>query len=113
MEIKDIRTRSDFIQFLNEWDEVDVSDEDADWFIAVANAKMIFENYSDKDLARDLLDGIKGVNEDREEAHAKFFESFFEDVDYFREEGDEKSALVHELDSVKAITEMLNDHFLD
>lgn len=82
MELKNIRTRTDFIEWLRESPiEVEECDleEVADWFIAMTNARLILEEYTLKDFARDLLDGVKGINADPEEAHRNFWMLVAED----------------------------------
>lgn len=92
MDIKDIRTRNDFIVFLNENYADQAYDEDdggmpalADWFICYVNATMVFDSYRTKDVAAMFLDGVPAVKDDPEKAHKEFWESFFEEVDYNRD----------------------------
>lgn len=91
MDIKDIRTRDDFIVFLNENYADQAYDEDdggtpaqADWFICIVNARMVFDSYNTKDIAAMFLDGVPAVKDDPEKAHDEFWATFFEEVDYNR-----------------------------
>lgn len=114
MELKDVRTRDDFIRYLTFTytpEQLNQKPSDAaDWFVAVVNAKSIFDNFTTKDLASTLLDGLQPIRYS-DDAHAEFFNSFFEDADAWREEGDLEAAQNNEEDAVNILTELLNDHF--
>ena len=110
MEIKEIRTRDQFIEWLNE--NVDLSsttsvEEQADWFIAMVNARMLMDSYDTKDIARMFLNGMEGISEFPHNAHADFWNSFWEEYDLAVEDGDDPS----EYDQTELITDLLKYHF--
>jgi len=104
MKLQDVRTRDDFVKWIIE-NVKDVPNpvEQADWFIAVANARMIFYSYSVKDLASDLLGGIEGINEAPRTSHVDFWATLWEDVDVDSPEGVN--------DVMKNLNELVEHHF--
>lgn len=95
MKLANVRTRNDFIEFLKKWDEISgkVENDDyeraADWFVAMQEAKMVFDSYSSKDLANVFLEGLVGINYNPEEYHKNWWNTIWEDIDYARESGDD------------------------
>jgi hypothetical protein len=92
MELKDIRTRKEFAEYLLEWDEVEVEAADLDevicWFVAMQEAEACSE-FTQKDMAHLFLHGIKGIKANPDEAIENWLETLWEDVDYARREGDD------------------------
>lgn len=115
MELKDIRSRNDFIEFLKHWDEVPIEDCDlgevADWFVVMQNAHGVFSSFSTKDLAKMFLTGVEGLQNDPEKYHRVFWGTIFEDVDASRKYHDAKTADIHEEEAVEMIKTMLDRHF--
>lgn len=115
MELKDIRTRDSFIQWLQE-SSIPVETYEggvetvADWFIAVTNARMVTNM---KDVAHLFLGGVKGINEDPETAHQEFWNSFFEEADIMRHEKecDPQEIEPFEREAVDFIRSLLESHF--
>lgn len=115
MELKDIRSRNDFIEFLKHWDEVPIEDCDlgevADWFVVMQDAHNVFLSFSTKDVANMFLTGIEGLQNDPEKYHRIFWGTIFEDVDASREYNDAETADGLEEEAVETIKTMLNNHF--
>lgn len=118
MELKDIRTRNDFIEFLKQWDEIDISydlpEEVADWFIAIQEAKSAFEGYSTKDMAHLFMGGMVGIKQDPDQYHENWWRTIWEEVDYARREGDDIENDIADDMEAKQITylwNMLRNHF--
>lgn len=108
MVIKNVRTRDDFIQLLQEWYADHIKDRDvyevADWFIAVQQARITQESMRTKDLANLFLNGIDAIALSPDTHHEEFWATFFEEYD---ECGDE-----HDLEeAVMTIGSMLDDFF--
>lgn len=118
MEIKNIRSRNDFIELLNEnlkpeWLETHDVGEAADWYLAMQEAGTLVD-CDRKDLASMLLDGLPSIKADPETAHTNFWSTYFEDVDYYRnEEKNVEEAATAEEFYVKLIDEELHRHFGD
>lgn len=120
MEIIDIRTRDDFIEYLKEnvVGLKEASDEKlagtADWFICVVNARLVFDSYNTKDMASLFLDGITPVKSNPIGAHREFWNTLFEDVDWNRsgeEYTDPEYAATAEKEAVESIEGWLTDFF--
>lgn len=115
MEIKDIRTRDDFIAFLKSQDATEIEDADleevADWFLAIQEARLILNACTTKDLARILLDGYESIEKNPVKAHERFWKILFEDVDHAREKGNMMEAIEFEQWAVEQVVDMLTEHF--
>ena len=120
MEIKNIRTRNDFIKYLKEnviglkaSSEEDIAGT-ADWFICIVNARLVFDSYNTKDMASLFLDGVTPVKANPVNAHNEFWASIFDDVDYNRSDdvfADPEYADIAEKEAVESIEGWLTDFF--
>lgn len=86
MNIIDIRNRAAFVEWIKKNIDFEKMPEDstpesaADWFVARTNAEA-FSDMNTREIGRVLLEGIKGVSEDPEEAHAAFWEVWWMNSD--------------------------------
>lgn len=115
MQLKDIRTRSNFIDFLQEHSfELEIKDEDygevADWFLAMQEARMTHD-FDAKDMAHMFMSGVVGIQQDPEKAHADWWGSMWEDVDWARDEDDDEGAAELEEEIALELEGALREHF--
>jgi hypothetical protein len=115
MKLKDIRTRSNFIEFLQEHSfELEIKDEDygevADWFLAMQEARMTHD-FDTKDMAHMFLSGVVGIQQDPEKAHADWWGSMWEDVEWLRESGNDEDAAMEEHEQALMLEGQLREHF--
>jgi len=117
MELKNVRTRDDFIAYLKARKDItkkDLTDgsygDAVDWFVAVVNAKMVFDSYSTKDLAWIFLKGVTPIDNHPEEV-ADFLASYFEEADLAKEDGDEEYSQQCINEAVENLGSLINSHF--
>lgn len=58
-----IRTIEQLRQYASEVSSREITDDDLIWFICYQNARLMFDSYTTKDLARELRDGIEPTND--------------------------------------------------
>ncbi len=113
MNLKDVRTREHFNEYLRE--RMTIEDDNivdvVNWFIAMVNARMFFDSYTTKDVARLLLDGTITPIVDNPHVVDEFFATFFEDADDALEANDKKSYETHANDAVNNLKNLLTAHF--
>ena len=120
MNIENVRSRSDFIEFLKGREDVSdkISNDDygyvADRFIAMQEAKTVFDSFSQKDLADTFLEGLVGIKYNPDEYHENWWSSIWEEVDYAREEGDDienSTADEMEKEQIETLEKMIQSYF--
>ena len=104
MNLRDVKTRNDFAKWIEENIPADKYTDGnplkaADWFLAIYEAKVIFDSYRTKDLASVLLDGGFEVIAGNDEYHKNFFANLRESV----EDGYD--------DAFDDLEDMINNHF--
>jgi hypothetical protein len=116
MNLSDIRTRDDFIKLLSTWEPIkDQGITDwpaaADWFVAMSDARQVFDMLDIKDVAHMFLDGMSAISDDPEQAHKDFWGALFEEVDNFYAAGENDKAIALSKSVELDIMYMLLNHF--
>jgi hypothetical protein len=116
MNLSDIRTRDDFIKLLSTWEPIkDQGITDlpaaADWFVAMSEARQVFDMLDIKDVAYMFLVGMPAISDDPEQAHKHFWGVLFEEVDDFYAAGENGKAIAASKSVEQDIMYMLLNHF--
>lgn len=105
MQIANIRTRNDLIEFVKENGlGGDDPSHAVNWFVACCQATLM-QDMRMKDVANLFMDGVTSIRDNPEAEVKEFLASFFEDVDL---NPDNEEALE---DAVSCLTSLINDHF--
>jgi hypothetical protein len=116
MNLSGIRTRDDFVKFLSAFEPIknrDINDlaAAADWFVAMSEARQVFDMLDIKDVAYMFLNGIPAISDDPEQAHKDFWGTLFEEVDDFYATGENDKAIAISKSVELDIMYMLLNHF--